>query len=83
MADKASRGLVIYGDGLASFINPSHAHLHSLASKGFCGFLTLPNAPPSGFTHSPISLTLTLFHFILPIFYHLEFHNLVLVWLWN
>lgn len=47
MADKASRGLVIYGDGLASFINPSHAHLHSLASKAFCGFLTLPNAPPS------------------------------------
>ncbi|CAK7352984.1 unnamed protein product [Dovyalis caffra] len=47
MADKASRGLVIYGDGLASFINPSHAHLHSLASKSFCGFLTLPNAPPS------------------------------------
>ncbi|KAJ6698125.1 hypothetical protein OIU79_011623 [Salix purpurea] len=47
MADKASRGLVIYGDGLASFINPSHAHLHSLASKAFCGFLSLPNAPPS------------------------------------
>ncbi|OMO66923.1 Recoverin [Corchorus capsularis] len=46
MADKPSRGLVIYGDGLARFIEPSHTHLHSLASKANCGFLSLPNAPP-------------------------------------
>lgn len=25
----------------------SHAHLHSLASKACCGFLSLPNSPPS------------------------------------
>lgn len=48
MADKPSRGLVLYGDGLARFIEPSHPHLHSLASKANCGFLSLPNAPPSG-----------------------------------
>ncbi|XP_021284168.1 uncharacterized protein LOC110416493 [Herrania umbratica] len=47
MANKPSRGLVLYGDGLARFIEPSHAHLHSLASKANCGFLSLPNAPPS------------------------------------
>ncbi|XVE70932.1 hypothetical protein DITRI_Ditri10aG0109400 [Diplodiscus trichospermus] len=47
MADKPSRGLVLYGDGLARFIEPSHTHLHSLASKANCGFLSLPNAPPS------------------------------------
>ncbi|GLT69974.1 hypothetical protein SLA2020_420820 [Shorea laevis] len=47
MADKPSRALVLYGDGLARFIDPSHNHLHSLASKASCGFLTLPNAPPS------------------------------------
>ncbi|KAG2663440.1 hypothetical protein I3843_16G030700 [Carya illinoinensis] len=47
MADKPSRALVLYGDGLARFIHPSHNHLHSLASKATCGFLTLPNAPPS------------------------------------
>ncbi|OMO86596.1 Recoverin [Corchorus olitorius] len=47
MADKPSRGLVIYGDGLARFIESSHTHLHSLASKANCGFLSLPNAPPS------------------------------------
>ncbi|XP_021275993.1 uncharacterized protein LOC110410560 isoform X3 [Herrania umbratica] len=47
MADKPSRGLVLYGDGLARFIEPSHAHLHSLASNANCGFLSLPNAPPS------------------------------------
>ncbi|KAL7164561.1 hypothetical protein ACSBR2_040460 [Camellia fascicularis] len=47
MADKASRGLVVYGDGLARFINESHTHLHSLASRASCGFLTLPNSPPS------------------------------------
>ncbi|KAK9946282.1 hypothetical protein M0R45_011755 [Rubus argutus] len=47
MADKPSRALVLYGDGLARFVKPSHTHLHSLASKASCGFLTLPNAPPS------------------------------------
>ncbi|KAL6344525.1 hypothetical protein AAG906_002430 [Vitis piasezkii] len=47
MADKPSRGLVLYGDGLARFINPSHTHLHDLASRGICGFLSLSNSPPS------------------------------------
>ncbi|KAA8521285.1 hypothetical protein F0562_011969 [Nyssa sinensis] len=47
MADKPSRALVLYGDGLAQFVNPSHTHIHSLASKGSCGFLSLPNSPPS------------------------------------
>lgn len=47
MADKPSRALVLYGDGLARFIHPSHTHLHSLASKANCGFLSLPNAPSS------------------------------------
>ncbi|KAF5748314.1 hypothetical protein HS088_TW04G00266 [Tripterygium wilfordii] len=47
MADKPSRALVLYGDGLARFIDPSHAHLHSLASKAACGFLSLPSASPS------------------------------------
>ncbi|XP_004291035.1 PREDICTED: uncharacterized protein LOC101307554 [Fragaria vesca subsp. vesca] len=47
MADKPSRALVLYGDGLARFVNPSHTHLHSLASNASCGFLSLPNAPPS------------------------------------
>ncbi|XVE97667.1 hypothetical protein REPUB_Repub03eG0038600 [Reevesia pubescens] len=47
MADKPSRGLVLYGDGLARFIEPSHTYLHSLASKANCGFLSLPSAPPS------------------------------------
>ncbi|XP_050220330.1 uncharacterized protein LOC126670605 [Mercurialis annua] len=47
MADKPSRGLVLYGDGLAQFIDESHTHIHSLASKASCGFLSLPNAPPS------------------------------------
>ncbi|PRQ27952.1 hypothetical protein RchiOBHm_Chr6g0310851 [Rosa chinensis] len=47
MADKPSRALVLYGDGLAPFVNPSHTRLHSLASKASCGFLSLPNAPPS------------------------------------
>ncbi|XP_027084369.2 uncharacterized protein [Coffea arabica] len=46
MADKPSRALVLYGDGLASFISPSHTHLHSLASLACCGFLTLPHSPP-------------------------------------
>ncbi|KAJ4708187.1 hypothetical protein OWV82_018174 [Melia azedarach] len=47
MADKPSRALVLYGDGLARFIDPLHTHLHSLASKAACGFLSLPNSPPS------------------------------------
>ncbi|KAJ9168235.1 hypothetical protein P3X46_019785 [Hevea brasiliensis] len=47
MADKPSRALVLYGDGLAQFVDPSHTHIHSLASKAACGFLSLPNAPPS------------------------------------
>ncbi|KAI9192463.1 hypothetical protein LWI28_023214 [Acer negundo] len=47
MADKASKAVVLYGDGLARFIDPSHTHLHSLASHGCSGFLSLPNAPPS------------------------------------
>ncbi|KAH7572459.1 hypothetical protein JRO89_XS04G0260200 [Xanthoceras sorbifolium] len=48
MADKPSKALVVYGDGLARFIDASHTHLHSLASLGSSGFLSLPNAPPSG-----------------------------------
>ncbi|KAK3224548.1 hypothetical protein Dsin_011573 [Dipteronia sinensis] len=47
MADKASKAVVLYGDGLARFIDPSHTHIHSLASHGCSGFLSLPNAPPS------------------------------------
>ncbi|KAK2979356.1 hypothetical protein RJ640_002762 [Escallonia rubra] len=47
MADKPSRGLVLYGDGLARFVNPTHTHLHSLASRASCGFLSLPHAPPA------------------------------------
>ncbi|KAF7139487.1 hypothetical protein RHSIM_Rhsim07G0142500 [Rhododendron simsii] len=47
MADKPSRGLVVYGDGLARYINESHTQLHSLASRASCGFLSLPNSPPS------------------------------------
>ncbi|KAL3500731.1 hypothetical protein ACH5RR_039824 [Cinchona calisaya] len=48
MADKASRALVLYGDGLASSISLSQSHhLHSLASLSSCGFLTLPHSPPS------------------------------------
>ncbi|VFQ60805.1 unnamed protein product [Cuscuta campestris] len=47
MADKPSRALVVYGDGLARSVNPSHTHLHSLASRACCGFLSLPHSPPS------------------------------------
>ncbi|GMY28859.1 hypothetical protein FCV25MIE_24101 [Fagus crenata] len=47
MADKPSRALVLYGDGMARFIEPSQTHLNSLASRASCGFLTLPNAPSS------------------------------------
>ncbi|KAI4316532.1 hypothetical protein L6164_024509 [Bauhinia variegata] len=47
MADKPSRALVLFGDGLARSIDPSHTHLHALAFKALCGFLSLPNSPPS------------------------------------
>ncbi|KAL3325051.1 hypothetical protein AABB24_038916 [Solanum stoloniferum] len=47
MADKPSRALVLYGDGLARSIDPSHTHLHSFTSRACCGFLSLPNSPPS------------------------------------
>ncbi|EOA21215.1 hypothetical protein CARUB_v10001563mg [Capsella rubella] len=46
MADKPSRALVLYGDGLARFVDPSKTHIHSLASVASCGFLSLPHAPP-------------------------------------
>lgn len=47
MADKPSRALVLYGDGLARFISPTQTHLHSFASRACCGFLALPHSPPS------------------------------------
>ncbi|BAT82521.1 uncharacterized protein LOC124828992 isoform X1 [Vigna umbellata] len=47
MADKPSRSLVLFGDGFARFVDSSHSHLHSLASVSSCGFLSLPNSPPS------------------------------------
>ncbi|KAL0736075.1 hypothetical protein Bca4012_012285 [Brassica carinata] len=47
MADKPSRALVLYGDGLARSVDPSNTHIHSLASVGTCGFLSLPHAPPA------------------------------------
>ncbi|KAJ7966437.1 hypothetical protein O6P43_015910 [Quillaja saponaria] len=47
MADKPSRALVLHEDGLATVVHPSHTNLHSLASKASCGFLSLPNSPPS------------------------------------
>ncbi|KAL0709378.1 hypothetical protein Bca4012_016356 [Brassica carinata] len=46
MADKPSRALVLYGDGLARFVDSSNTHIHSLASVASCGFLSLPHAPP-------------------------------------
>ncbi|XP_010491931.1 PREDICTED: uncharacterized protein LOC104769417 [Camelina sativa] len=45
MADKASRALVLYGDGSARFVDMSNTHIHSLASVASCGFLSLPHAP--------------------------------------
>ncbi|XP_022893925.1 uncharacterized protein LOC111408392 [Olea europaea var. sylvestris] len=48
MADKPSRSLVLYGDGLARLVNPTLDHLHSFASRASCGFLSLPHAPSSG-----------------------------------
>ncbi|CAM8964449.1 unnamed protein product [Rhodiola kirilowii] len=47
MADKPSRALILYGDGLMRLVGSSHAHLHSLASRAVCGFMSLPNAPSS------------------------------------
>ncbi|XP_076944738.1 uncharacterized protein LOC143615515 [Bidens hawaiensis] len=47
MADKPSRGLVLYGHGLARSVNPSHTHLHALAAQSLCGFLSLPHLPPT------------------------------------
>ncbi|KAK2398786.1 hypothetical protein QL285_048690 [Trifolium repens] len=51
MADKPSRSLVLYGDGLARFIDSSSSshHLHSLASISSSGFLSLSNSPLSEF----------------------------------
>eukprot|EP00252_Welwitschia_mirabilis_P000994 TRINITY_DN10977_c0_g1_i1.p1 TRINITY_DN10977_c0_g1~~TRINITY_DN10977_c0_g1_i1.p1 ORF type:complete len:333 (-),score=59.33 TRINITY_DN10977_c0_g1_i1:155-1153(-) len=46
MADKPSRALVIYGDGLMPILGPFHSHLHSLASLGCCGLLALRDLPP-------------------------------------
>ncbi|GAB4854438.1 hypothetical protein Ancab_023021 [Ancistrocladus abbreviatus] len=48
MADKPSRALVVYGYGLAPSIKPSHSHIHTVASRGCCGFLALDNLPASG-----------------------------------
>ncbi|KAL6530742.1 hypothetical protein OROGR_014602 [Orobanche gracilis] len=47
MADKPSRALVLYGDGLARFVSPAQTHLHSFACRASCGFLALPHSPPS------------------------------------
>nr|GMD44158.1 uncharacterized protein LOC109158375 [Ipomoea batatas] len=47
MAEQPSRALVLYGDRMARFLSPSHTHLHSLASRACCGFLSLPHSPPS------------------------------------
>ncbi|KAL4197729.1 hypothetical protein AMTRI_Chr04g189740 [Amborella trichopoda] len=47
MADKPSRGLILYGDGLMPFLSPSHSHIHSLASRASCGFLALRDPPPT------------------------------------
>ncbi|GAA0164835.1 hypothetical protein LIER_20380 [Lithospermum erythrorhizon] len=45
MADKASRGVILYGDGLARRVEPSHTNLHSFASLASCGLASLPNSP--------------------------------------
>lgn len=59
MADKPSRSVVVYGDGLARFVDSSHTHLHSLTSLSSCGFLSLSNSPPSGSPFLPLTLTTT------------------------
>ncbi|KAG6598295.1 hypothetical protein SDJN03_08073, partial [Cucurbita argyrosperma subsp. sororia] len=69
MADKPSRALVIFGDGLARFVDQSHTHLHALASLASCGFLSLPNAPPSGsITASRLLMLFILFSFLLSLY---------------
>ncbi|KAI3881794.1 hypothetical protein MKX03_002808 [Papaver bracteatum] len=45
MADKASRSLIIYGDGLVKQISSSHIHLHDLVYRGCSGFLSLTQSP--------------------------------------
>ncbi|KAK9699765.1 hypothetical protein RND81_08G194800 [Saponaria officinalis] len=49
MADKASRGIVLYGYGVAHLIKPSHSHshFHDFASNACCGFLALNNSNSS------------------------------------
>ncbi|GFP99349.1 hypothetical protein PHJA_002079000 [Phtheirospermum japonicum] len=47
MADKPSRALVLYGDGLARSISPAQTRLYSFASRASCGFMALPGSPPS------------------------------------
>lgn len=49
MADKPSRALILYGDGLIRSLAaaPSLSHLHSFASRASTGFLALPHSPPS------------------------------------
>ncbi|PKA49261.1 hypothetical protein AXF42_Ash014163 [Apostasia shenzhenica] len=47
MADKPSRALVIYGDGIAPLVLSSHGNLHSFASRAACGFLSLRASHPS------------------------------------
>ncbi|KAF3337540.1 hypothetical protein FCM35_KLT18127 [Carex littledalei] len=48
MADKPSRALVFYGDGLASLVSASQSNLHSFASLSSCGFLSLRSPPSQG-----------------------------------
>ncbi|XP_026410182.1 uncharacterized protein LOC113305341 [Papaver somniferum] len=45
MADKASKSLIIYGDGCVKQISSSHIHLHHLVSRGCSGFLSLAQSP--------------------------------------
>ncbi|GAB2213468.1 hypothetical protein Drorol1_Dr00021513 [Drosera rotundifolia] len=47
MADKPSRGLIVYGYGLAGSVKPFHYHIHDLASIGCCGFLAPKDLVPS------------------------------------
>ncbi|KAL7112224.1 hypothetical protein ACP275_05G138600 [Erythranthe tilingii] len=47
MADKPSRGLVLYGDGLARLIGPAQTNLHGFAYRASCGFLALHHPSPS------------------------------------
>jgi hypothetical protein len=48
MADKPSRALILYGDGLASLVTASHSNVHSFASLSSCGFLSLRSPPSQG-----------------------------------